>query len=683
MMTWIDWVAMALPVLFIGAVAFYMQRHVQGVADFMAGGRCTGRYLLANARSESGMAIVGIVAGFEVFYQAGFSMSFWEFIRIPVGMFIALLGFVIYRYRETRAMTLAQFFEIRYNKSFRIFAGSLAFLSGVLNYGIFPAVAARFFVFFCGLPEYTDVLGLHLPTIAIVMAVNLSISLFMTLGGGQLAIMVTDCVEGILSMFLFIVVIVVLLMMFNWTEANQALAAAPAGKSMLNPFDAGKVEDFNIWYVLIGVIGAIYTTMAWQGSHAFNSSAASAHEAKMASIISSWRGYGKSLFMALLGLAAYTYLKHPDFASGAEQVNKILSTIDNPQIVTQMRMPVALGVLLPIGIKGIVCALFFMGLIACDGSYLHSWGSILIQDVVVPLRKTPFSPKRHLLLLRLTIIGVAIFGFFFSLFYNQTEYILMFFAITGAIYLGGAGAVIIGGLYWNKGTAAAAWTSMLAGAALAITGIILQQPAVWKPFSSLLMGWLNIPLPNKFPINGQWVFLITMLASAGSYVLVSLFTCKEAFNMDRMLHRGIYSLEKKEAPADGAAARWKFKWGSLIGINNDFTRIDKAISISVFSWKMLWVAAGCIMVFWNVFDRWPLTWWSNYWYIKMILIPMILTVPTSIWFAWGGIRDLLILMDRLKKLKRNERDDGTVVGHVSADDVALVEKVEHVKSTPA
>ena len=567
MMTWIDWLMVALPILFIGGVALFIQQYVKGVADFMAGGRCAGRYLLANARGEMGMAIVGSVAAFEVFYQAGFSMGFWEFIRMPVGMFIASLGF-----------------------------------------------------------------------------------------------------EGLLSMILFVVVIIVILLTFSWQEVHEVLAMAPAGKSMLDPFDAGKVEDFNFWYVLIGVLGAIYNTMAWQGGHAFNSSAASAHEAKMAGIISSWRGYGKLLFISLLSIAAYTYLKHPDFASGAEQVRQILSTVDNPQIVKQMRMPVALGLLLPIGIKGIVCALFLMGLIACDGSYLHSWGSILIQDVVVPLRKTPLSPGNHLRLLRTAIVGVALFGFFFSLFFNQTEYILMFFAITGAIYLGGAGAVIIGGLYWKRGTAAAAWTAMLVGAVLAPVGMLLQQPAIWKQVTALMLNWGDISLPGKLPINGQWIFLITMIASAGSYVLVSLFTCKECFNMDRMLHRGIYAPEESLGVARTPTAERKFRWGILIGINRDFTTGDKVISVSVFGWKMLWIAAGVFILIWNIFERWPITWWSNYWYIKIIFVPIIVTAITTVWFTWGGIRDLVMLVKRLEILKRNEKDDGTVVGHHNLDE---------------
>ena len=49
-------------------------------------------------------------------------------------------------------MTLAQFFEMRYSRSFRVFAGLVAFLSGIINYGIFPGVAARFFIALCGFP---------------------------------------------------------------------------------------------------------------------------------------------------------------------------------------------------------------------------------------------------------------------------------------------------------------------------------------------------------------------------------------------------------------------------------------------------------------------------------------------------------------------------------------------------
>ncbi len=672
-MTWIDWMIVVLPMAAMVWVAYVTHRHVRGVADFMAGNRCAGRYVIANARGESAMAVVGVVAGFEAFYQAGFAWGFWEFIRIPVAMFIVLLGFVVCRYRETRALSLAQFFEIRYSKRFRIFAGMLAFGSGILNYGIFPAVSSRFFVYFCGLPTSIHVGGLTIPMFAIVMVLYLSISLFMTLSGGQLTVMVIDCLEGMVSMWMFWVVSISLLLTFSWLEIHEALALAPPGRSMMDPLDTSHVEDFNIWYVLIGLLTSIYGTMAWQGSHAYNSSASSPHETKMANVVGQWRTYTKMLFITLLSVGAYTYLVHPHFAADRMKVDAVLAGMNNPQIVNQMRMPVALGVLLPIGVKGVVCSVFLMGLIACDSSYQHSWGSIFVQDVIVPLRRKLMTPRQHIRALRLGILGVALFGFTFSLLFRQTDYILMFFAITGAIYVGGAGAAIIGGLYWKKGTTAAAWSAMIIGSTLASSGILLQQ--TWKWLQPQLLWFLNSgPMfdylamhAQKFPINSQWMNLIAVVSAIVVYLVVSLFTCREDFNMDRMLHRGIYAKDPVGVAAGGAPPTG-FQWGKLIGIDENFTRSDKAISVSVFSWKIFWFIAGFVMLAWNLLNRWPLKWWSWYWFVSSVIIPLLLAAVTTIWFTWGGVRDLRRLFASLKTVNRNALDDGTVVNHHNLDD---------------
>ena len=85
--------------------------------------------------------------------------------------------------------------------------------------------------------------------------------------------------------------------------------------------------------------------------------------------------------------------------------------------------------------------------------------------MVLPFRKKPLSPRAHLWLLRAAIFGVAIFAFLFSSWYEPTQYIAMFLALTGAVFVGGAGSAIIGGLYWKRGTTAAAWTRDDPGAA--------------------------------------------------------------------------------------------------------------------------------------------------------------------------------------------------------------------------
>src|SRR5882762_6068974 len=134
----IDWLIVIVPVSIVAGIALYTRRFLRSVADYMAGGRNAGRFLLCTARAEMGAGAVGFVSNFEVSNRAGFSINWWMQLSVPVALIVAISGFVIYRYRQTRALTLAQFFEMRYSRKFRLFTGALAFIAGLLNFGVIP-----------------------------------------------------------------------------------------------------------------------------------------------------------------------------------------------------------------------------------------------------------------------------------------------------------------------------------------------------------------------------------------------------------------------------------------------------------------------------------------------------------------------------------------------------------------
>ena len=52
---------------------------------------------------------------------------------------------------------------------------------------------------------------------------------------------------------------------------------------------------------------------------------------------------------------------------------------------------------------------------------------------------------------------------------------------------------------------------------------------------------------------------------------------------------------------------------------------------------------------------------------------------STFWFTIGGIWDLRRMFKQLDEKESNVLDDGRVINNVSADDVALVEKIDHVK----
>jgi SSS family solute:Na+ symporter len=53
----IDWVLTVLPILFVIACAVYTRRYVKSVADFVAGGRAAGRYILCNSKGQASTGI--------------------------------------------------------------------------------------------------------------------------------------------------------------------------------------------------------------------------------------------------------------------------------------------------------------------------------------------------------------------------------------------------------------------------------------------------------------------------------------------------------------------------------------------------------------------------------------------------------------------------------------------------
>ncbi len=652
-MSFLDWSIVAIPLLIVFSVGLYCRRYVRSVADFMSGGRVADRYLLAIAGGELQAGAVVFVALFEVISHSGFTLTWWGWASAPIALVVGISGFIIYRFRETRAMTLAQFFELRYSKAFRLFTGVLGFFAGILNFGIIPAVGARCLAYFWGLPENITLLSHSMPTYVLLMAVFLSVSLFVGLSGGLVTIIVINCLEGIIGQIFYLFIIAALLVTFDWSQVVTVLQNRPPGESLLNPFDSNSNHDFNVWYNLMGLAVAIYGTMAWQNAGGYQSAASTPHEARMGGILGKWREFGKSAVAVLLGICALTFLQHPHFAAQAASVTSEVGRISDPKVQSQMLMPVAVSHLLPIGVKGALCAIFLMGVFGGDATHLHSWGGIFVQDILVPLRKKPFGPKQHLLALRLSMTGVALFAFLFGTLYRQTDYIVMWWSVTTAIYVGGAGAAIIGGLYWKKGTTAGAWTALFAGSSLSVAGIVARQ------------------LNDHFPLNGIKISFGATMIAIFLYIVVSLLTNKEDFNMDRLLHRGAYAAIPKELGEAIVVPKRNVWLGRLIGIDENFTVGDKWIASLLFGWTFLLFCTFLIGSAWNYFSPWPLSVWASFWEVVCVGFPIFFAVVTGIWFTWGGIKGMRGFFHRLQEEKANHLDDGTVKGHQNLDERAL------------
>ena len=718
-MSLIDWSVILGLLIFLSAVILKIKKYTKTASSFLVADRCAGRYLLAMAQGAIGLGAITTIAQWQMSYSSGFGSGWWGYAGIPIFTMVTLSGWVFYRYRETRVMTIGQFFEMRYSKKFRIFAAMIMWISGILNFGIFPAVGANFFINYCGLPETYSLGSVAVGTYPTIVFLLVIIPFFFAFWGGQIGVLVTDFLQSTFCNVVLAILLPLLLFKFPLREVFDGLLVADAGKSMVNPFHAGKV-DFNPWYFFIGMFGYIFNLLAWQGTQGYNSSATSPHEAKMAGAIGWVRCYGTGPTIALIPLIAYMIMHHPNYVDQAAKVNQMLIGIENDQVRNQMITPLTMTLYMPVGLMGAFAAVMFAGSISANDTYMHSWGSIFIQDIIIPLRKKPLTEKQHIFLLRLSMLGVALFIFLFSCIFRQTQHILLFFALTAAIWLGGAGAVITGGLYTRWGNTLAAYGAIISGSLIATTGIIMEQiykskfntnlfaptqyvyivavcltviaaiiagRAIWLNWNKQIgkigmlvsLGIIAIGVliveksgaswilsraawsDDKFTLDGQWIFFFAMVISAEVYMLFSFFGSKTTFNLEKMLHRGKYQIKEDHATNESPIAP-TWNWKQLFGFTKEFTFGDKVIyslmvshSFVLFS---LFVVVTALALIFGFSDRN----WANY-HRYFTGAYLFASGAILVWVSVGGIRDLFSLFRNLKKIRHDIKDDGIVRDH--------------------
>ena len=683
----IDWLIIAVVLLGMIYSVSFTKGLMKSVTDFLSAGRTAGRYLISVSQGAAGLGAISIVSFLEVGYITGFSFQWWGLSQGIIVLAITASGWVIYRFRQTRSLTLAQFFEKRYSRKFRIFAGIVAFVCGIINFGIFPAVGAQFFISYCGFPD--SFIGI--PTFPLVMIILISIALYFVYTGGQIAVIIADFFQGVFLIVVLFVITIFLYKNVGWDQVTDSLKNTPKklaveevqklkeensfkllsedeqlekieeikskyeNSSLINPFKTSRVEDFNLTYFLIGLIGMFYGTLSWQGHQAYNSSAKSAHEAKMAAVLGDLRWKPQGLFIFLVPVLTYVFMNHPDFKSVADSVNITLSSLDTDTLKSQMRAPIVLSEVLPAGLLGAFAALMLAAFISTHDTYLHSWGSIFIQDVLMPFREKPFSKDEHIIALRYSIFGVAIFIFIFSLVFDQNQEIALYFAVTFAIFAGGVGAVIIGGLYWDRGTTEGAWAAMIIGATIAVTGTIMPQISEsWLNEGGGLVGFKSLILRLK-EINGIKFYGLSMAFSSLSYIVVSLLTFKEKMNMDKLLNRGEYSIKEEKKIVDkNVKTVWR-----VFGIGNEFTIEDKITYLVSYVWNIFFTVVFVIGTVYNLSNSVSDDSWMVYWKYQ-VYINVVFSFVIIIWFSIGGFIDIKKMFSLLSSTQRDHQDSGWV-----------------------
>ncbi len=750
-MTWYDWIITLVPLAFVMGLGFYARKFLVGVSDFLVGGRVGRRYVLTTASMANCLGLISLVGYIEKCYKAGFAVEFWQVSVMLVILMQGLTGYCFYRYRETRAMSVGQYIEMRYSRRLRFFSCLLRSIAEMVANMIMPAVAARFFIAYLDLPRKLYLFGIQIDTFMLIIVVTLALAITLICTAGEISIMLTDTLQGLIFFPVVIIFTIFILTKFSWgREIAPTLMDRAAGESFVNSFDIKDIPIFNLTMVVCSIFGAMLTPLA--GATGTQNAAINAHEAKMGNILATWRGTFTAVFFTVLTLGIITFMHHRDFAPQAREVRLDISRniaaeiiaepseraqfmaelgelpvedhrigvdepysdkrgVDDPffnraqahfgmdgqgsyktqqyrTLFRQMLLPVTMRHLLPPGLVGLFCMMILLFILSTDDSRIYSASATLVQDCIVPFYKSgTLPPEKHILFIRLVSIGVGVFFAIGSCFTAQLDFIVLFVNITYGMWMAGCGPMLVFGLYSRFGTTAGAWASLLSGMFLNLFGLIVSR--IWAPVvypwlerhglvegTGRVLAALSRPLPGvdwemnrlSCPINAWQFYYMATILSFIVYIIVSWLTCKEPYNLERLLHRGKYDTEGKA----NLESRWTWRsvWGKLIGIDPEYTRGDKIIAWTVFlySFVFTFVLAFVGVLVWNVFQPWPTEWWSHFFLVRFLLLPGAAAAVTSVWFTIGGIRDSIQMFKDLKGRVGNPLDNGMVEGEVALDE---------------
>lgn len=456
----LDLAFVGLYVFFVLLSGYILKKYVRRLADYLVAGRTLDYHLGLLSLICSELGIITYMYLAELGYKAGFAALMVGLPPLAVFIVLGKTGFIIRPLLEMKMMTLPEFFQKRYGRGVRFYVGFLMAVGGVLNFGVFPGVEARFINILTGIPE---------DAVLLTMVLLMTVVLLYTLMGGMVAILLTNYVQ-----YIFLSVAMVAITLFGIVKIGIPSMARTVeqtlGPAGLNPFAPEVLKgDFSVGFLVWQTLMWTSVLAGWQvvAIRMFSSKDAATGRRVLA-------GSG-ALFLAravlpiFWGIMALTML-----GLGEEPLLAL------PRLLVQIT---------PRGLLGLLLGALLAASMSTYAGYLLSWSSIISQDLVGTafrtLAKRELNSKQQLRLTRVTMAGLMLFLIWWSLFHKVEGYLYFYLNMTIMLFIPGTLIAVVAGLYWKRARTAGSYLAFTLGALPPLTYFFTRS----IPASTL--GWLG------------------------------------------------------------------------------------------------------------------------------------------------------------------------------------------------
>jgi SSS family solute:Na+ symporter len=440
----LDWIIVCVYVLATMLAGLYGRRFVGGISDFLVAGRELGTFIGIATLAATEIGTITFMYYAELGYKTGYAAFVNGLIAGLVMIFIGRTGFVVRRLRDLRLMTVPEFFEVKFSRRLRVFTGILVATGGILNMGVFLKVEGTFLAIISGIP---------LTHIKAVMTAILLLELVYTVLGGMISIVITDFIQFV-ALSLGTILVTVWSVRAAGIENMHTIVKRTMGLGGFSPLAN---PDYGWAYILFQVLVWLAVHTCWQTTamRAF-----STRSPEICKKVFTWTGFiflGRGMMPMMWGIAALALL--------------------GPQQNSLEAMPRMLAQVLPSGVLGLVVAGMLAATMSVNSSYLLGWSSIIAQDIILPLRRTPMTSRQQVMLNRAANLFVSIFVMVWGLWYTLPGPAYFYLNMTASIYLSGTLVTVVAGLFWKRATVLGGYLAMAGGAVATIAFFFFNSPA--------------------------------------------------------------------------------------------------------------------------------------------------------------------------------------------------------------
>ena len=129
-----DLVIVCIYLLITLIIGIYAKNKIKVIDDFIVAGRKIGTGLGIATMMGTEMGLVTVMYSAQKGFIGGFAAFHIAVIAGFVTFLVGVTGFIVYKLRETKVLTIPEYYERRFNKKVRILGGIMLALGGILTF---------------------------------------------------------------------------------------------------------------------------------------------------------------------------------------------------------------------------------------------------------------------------------------------------------------------------------------------------------------------------------------------------------------------------------------------------------------------------------------------------------------------------------------------------------------------